>query len=558
MNTTFDYSKYCELVDDFLIKMEKCTSLKAQNTTDALRGVCDFLRVAKLELMFYENIETEKLAQGQHIVVYSKDIDDKSSHTFQRKVTEDGRVIYCTAYQAVNAEPWSDNELKEINVILKMLFVFNSRMKTLSDDETVSIYDSELGTYNFPYFIKYATKLIASGKISNYTACYFDIKRFTSVKLQVGHSIASKIMRFFVNKVNSCLGENDIICRVGGDTFVALFDNDKLGAVMPCLEGINVDYDTGKTIFVSATAGFYHIPNTVTLPGQIMDCVSSALTAAKHILSQQFVFYKEELQERINNYRELEKLFPLAIENEEFQVYYQPKVFLKDYTLIGAEALCRWQHNGEMIMPSRFIPMLEQSKAICTLDFYMLEHVCKDIRDWLDSGHTPVKVSVNFSRCHLGNVNLLSQILEIVNKYHVPHQYVEVELTETTTDVDFVDLKTIVSGLQNENISTSVDDFGIGYSSLNLIRELPWKVLKIDKSFLSSDGDIQKNNIMLKHVISMAHDLGLECIVEGVETPDQVNLLKENHCFNAQGFYFDRPLPKDEFEKRLFGIHKYN
>ena len=203
--------------------------------------------------------------------------------------------------------------------------------------------------------------------------------------------------------------------------------------------------------------------------------------------------------------------------------------------------------------PGDFIPVLEGSKAICTLDFYMLEHVCRDIRRWLDEGREVVKVSVNLSRLHLGDTDLLESILSIIDKYSVPHHYIEIELTETTTDVDYKELKKIVYGLREQDISTSVDDFGVGYSSLNLIREMPWSVLKIDKSFLPTheeNQDLSKVK-MLRHIITMSQDLGLECIVEGVETAEQVKLLKDCKCFLAQGYYFDRPLPVKEFELKL-------
>lgn len=211
-----------------------------------------------------------------------------------------------------------------------------------------------------------------------------------------------------------------------------------------------------------------------------------------------------------------------AIANEEFVVYYQPKVHLQKYTITGAEALCRWIHDGEMMPLAQFIPILEQNKAICTLDFYMLEHICRDMRQWLDECRELVKVSVNLSRRHMGDPELLNHIISIIDKYEVPHQYIEIELTETTTDVDFYDLKAIVFGLQKQKISTLVDDFGVGYSSLNLIKKLPWNVIKIDKSFLEHDENNLSNYIMLKQVIIMAQD-----------------------------FYFDKPLPKEEFLKRI-------
>ena len=206
-----------------------------------------------------------------------------------------------------------------------------------------------------------------------------------------------------------------------------------------------------------------------------------------------------------------------------------------------------------MVPPGDFIPILEQSNDICKLDFYMLDHVCRDLCRWIKEGRKVVRVSVNFSRKHLRDEYLLEHIMEIIEKNEAPHEYVEIELTETTTDVEFRGLKKVVNGLQMEGVYTSVDDFGMGYSSLNLIREIPWNVLKIDRCFLPTeeDGEESVTNIMFKHVVAMAKDLGLECVTEGVETHDQLDILKENNCDVAQGFYFDRPLPVEEFEERL-------
>ena len=244
--------------------------------------------------------------------------------------------------------------------------------------------------------------------------------------------------------------------------------------------------------------------------------------------------------------------FPEALKNEEFQVFYQPKVSLKNYRLNGAEALCRWKHNGEMIPPFKFIPVLEQGQDICALDFYMLEHVCMDIERWIKEGKRAVRVSVNLSRRHFVNKNLLNDIFDIINKYEFSNKYIEIELTETSTDVDFKELRRVVTGLTEQGIHTSIDDFGMGYSSLNLLRELPWNTLKIDKSLLPVNGERDSNlAVIMQYVIAMAQTLGIECIAEGVETIEQINILKNKNCFLAQGFYFDKPLEKQEFEERL-------
>ena len=193
-----------------------------------------------------------------------------------------------------------------------------------------------------------------------------------------------------------------------------------------------------------------------------------------------------------------------------------------------------------------FIPVLEGTSDICRLDFHMLDLVCCHLRKWLDAGKKAGRVSVNFSRRHMANPGLADKIIEIIDRHGVPHEYIEVELTETTTDVEFKDL-------QANGICTSVDDFGMGYSSLNLIRVVPWNVLKVDRVFVPLDDEATDSArcIMFKHVIAMAKELGLECIIEGVETNAQVKILRDFGCDKVQGYLFDKPLPIEDFEQRL-------
>jgi EAL domain-containing protein (putative c-di-GMP-specific phosphodiesterase class I) len=220
--------------------------------------------------------------------------------------------------------------------------------------------------------------------------------------------------------------------------------------------------------------------------------------------------------------------------------------------VIGAEALCRWIRDGQVVPPIDFIPVLERSKMVCDLDFYVLDHACRDIRNWIDKGGSPVEISTNFSRVHLNNPYLSKQIVQTIDRYEIPHELIIVELTETTSSVHSKRMSELVYKLKDEGIRTSVDDFGVGYSSMSMLRDIPFSELKIDRSFLTYTTDTRdRSAVMMKHVISMATELGMRCIAEGVETPDQIRMLKEMDCLRAQGFYFDRPLPREEFVKRL-------
>jgi diguanylate cyclase (GGDEF)-like protein len=400
-------------------------------------------------------------------------------------------------------------------------------------------------------------------KLGGNTAIHFNLRHFTLINREIGRSAGDVAIHKFIELISEAVGDRGIVCRVGGDNFVAAFATDLLDDVLKILKGIPVVYDVNnnKRIRVSASTGIFCMKEGYTFdtPGDIMDKIVAASQSAKLGGKDIIVYFDEKMEISKEKRMRMQQVFPNAIKNEEFKVFYQPKIDIKTGEIVGAEALCRWIKDGKIIPPCEFIPILEYNTDICQLDFYMLDHVCKDIRRWLDEGKKVVRVSVNLSRKHMMDVDLIERIIKIVDSNNVPHKYIEIELTETTTDVEFRDLKRVVSSLQQAGICTSVDDFGMGYSSLNLIREIPWNVLKVDRSFLPVDDDNESStrSVMFKYVVGMANELGLECIAEGVETYKQVNILLNNNCLFAQGFLFDKPLPLNEFEDRL-EKHKYN
>ncbi len=558
---SFDYKEYSEAMDCFLFQMEQIHSHVHPDIAKALKRLCEFLRIARVEACLYENAKALEMRRGECACFYLDGEADEERSIVYCETAENGSVATYQFCPCVGNKDWTELEQEKIALIAKVLFVYNGRSRVLKLVEKLINKDPVLDIYNLPYFMKTCKKYIEAGECGKYAACYFNLRRFANVNQQLGREDATKIMTSFIEGLQSHLVEDEMVCRIGGDNFIVLFRKDKFDFICEYLKGQGMVYDerTGGKVFISATAGYYLIPENIDSEEDIMDNVSIAYNQAKNIAREPFVVYSEELAEHIKEGKKLEEMFPEALANEEFEAYYQPKVALKDYTLAGAEALCRWFHDGQMVMPGKFIPVFERTKAITALDFYMLERVCKDMRQWMDEGKKIVKISVNFSRRHLGDINLVEHILEIVDRYQVPHEYIEIELTETTTDVDFQDLRKIVVGLQNAGFHASVDDFGTGYSSLNLIKELPWNVLKIDRSLLEPIATGEQNgSILLGHVISMAQEMGLECLVEGVETAEQVKFLKKHNCYLVQGFFFDRPLPKAEFEKRLEEIQPEN
>ena len=549
-----DAKNYADAMDQFHIRIANVCELDSPEIASALDAVCKVLRVAKIDMRCYDAISLARRKNGRCILLYNGAKPDESAVFIKRESTDRGNVVIYSFYKTDDGMEWGEEELDKIKVLQTCLFDYNARVRLAQIADQFTFHDTKLGMYNLNFFMKHAGMLLAEGVVEQYGVCYFNLKHFSVVNQRFGREKGTRIMVEYIEQLEELLEDTELVCRIGGDNFIVLFRKEKLDLIIRHMKGLEIDTeDEGESAFVSAVAGYYMADKTVHYPSDLMDRANVAMNVAKHSKTTDRVFYDDALLALSNERKQIETMFPDAIRNEEFRVYYQPKVFMKDYKLKGAEALCRWYHEGKIVAPDKFIPVLEQSKDICDLDFYMLDHVCADIRRWLDEGRRVVKVSVNLSRCHLGNSHLLQSILDTIDRHNVPHEYIEIELTETTTDVSFNDLKDMVNGLREHGISTSVDDFGVGYSSFNLIREIPWNVIKIDKSFLHDEGDelSGKNRAMLKYVIAIAQEMGMVTICEGVETIEQIRLLKEYGCFMAQGFYFDKPMPREQFEEKL-------
>lgn len=549
----FNINEYIRVFENLVMNAMHSVNLNEPELMSSFRDICTILGIARADAVISCNHCTGDA--DKEILFYSSGTCNEDNICSMYRIVGEYTVM-CCVYPSVRREALSEDISRKINILLEIMLEIVSRHRENETYRQLAFYDKQIEIYNLEYFLNIVKKLLAAGKITKYTACCFNLRGFSLINNQVGREAGTVIMKEYVDSLQKKLARGGWVFRVNGDCFAALFLHDYIKTVIEHLQGMEIysESEHGR-VFVSAHAGFYMITDEDNEPEDIIDKINAALANARNVSKTTYVFYNETIQQKINELKQIEHIFPQAIANEEFLVYYQPKTNLKNYRLHGAEALCRWKHGEILLPPYKFIPMLEESRDICSLDFYVLEHVCRDITRWIAEGRPVVKVSVNFSRCHLGNMDLHENILSIIDKYKVPHKYIEIELTETTTDVDFNELKRIVCELRREGIGTSIDDFGIGYSSLSVIRDIPWETLKIDKCFLpeknDTDDEKKKKKIMLKSVIAMSQALGLECITEGVETLEQIILLKKNNCFLAQGFYFDKPLTVDEFEKRL-------
>ena len=388
----------------------------------------------------------------------------------------------------------------------------------------------------------------------------YNLRHFTQVHRILGHKSGDAILWEHYKRMEDLVGPNGNVARMNGDNFTAVCDRAHLDAVVAFLTETEIPYDEEQEqcITISANAGVYVFPDdyVFTSEDDIRSKVFSSYMAAMSGEQGQIVFYNESVARKRGKLTRLQQDFADALRDGEFYPVYQPKVSVVTEKICGAEALCRWNRKGENVSPGEFIPALEESSDICRLDFYILDCVCRDIRRWLDSGKEVVRVSVNLSRRHMMNKNLLSDLVRCVDAHKVPHRYHEFELTETTTDVEFNALRQVVTGLQECGFSTAVDDYGVGYSSLNLIKTVPWDVVKIDRSVLpfAAEDDRGNSGNLLKHLVAIMKEMGLQCVAEGVETEEQLALLKQTECDMIQGFFFYRPMPAEAFAEKLLSL----
>lgn len=524
-----------------------------EHIKELLGGIAPMLRISRITAHIYRNLTEERFGRGETLICYDAGAEGNAVHEL-RTVTRIMSVTTMTVYMAKDEPALSEDEFEKVDLVAKTVLAFISRSKCQDMVERLAFYDDD-GFRNIRSLFSYMSGKGKPGELDGMSAINYNIRHFSLVNEEFGRNVGDKVLHAHYEHISSIIGEKGIISRLGGDAFVCICQQSVLPELLEYLTEAEVPIDQeGGTVSLTSSVGVFNIPDgyAVRNPNDIMGKIMHAYNNARNGGHKNIVYFDEHLLYERDYAKRIQQHFPEALRNGEFQVFYQPKVNING-EMCGAEALCRWFRNGEMVQPVRFIPVLEETSDICKLDFFMLEQVCRHIRKWLDEGREVVRISVNLSRKHMMDSNLLTSIMEIIERYDIPHEYIEIELTETNTDVEFKDLQRIVGGLQKEKIYTSVDDFGIGYSSLNLIRVIPWNVIKVDRSFLPCDEENEDSvcNIMFKHVVSMAKEMGLECIVEGVETPAQLEVLRDNNCDLAQGYLFGKPMPVEEFEKRL-------
>ena len=422
--------------------------------------------------------------------------------------------------------------------------------------------DELTGCWNFNSFKRRAEQLLRENTDLPYSLWYCDIREFKFVNDTFGYEEGDRLLKYWVSLLSEYLLETELVGRISADRIVVLtHQNDK----WQFAERFMITTDKLRDFFnepgvnfdVEVVAGVY-LCNTEeahsTTINQMLDLANVAQTEAKkQKRGCVYQVYSEELWEKQSRAMKIQKHLKAAIENKEISVWMQPQFDYVTGEMVGAEALCRWNHKHlGNISPGEFIPVLERSSQVTILDRYVWEEVCKHLRRWQEENRLSVALSVNISRIDIQEEGFADYIKGLIKKYEINPKFLRLEITESAYMEDSEQIVQIVEHLREEGFIIEMDDFGSGYSSLNMLKDVPLDILKLDIRFLSeTESDAARGGNILSAVIRMAHSLNLPVIAEGVETREQADFLKNLGCKVMQGFYFSRPLPIEEFEQLL-------
>lgn len=482
------------------------------------------------------------------------------AHTRIFKSPANGHVSF--AAFPIAGYKWNNEEKSAIDFLTKNLYVVLAKARVTEMLNKRQLTDFLTNLPNTSYFMKFSNELNIKGILSQYTVVFSNLKSFNYINQTLGSQAGDMVLKEYGGRLMSFYKPDELIARFGGDNFVALLRNENIEKYINFLSKINITVVLGnqtRTLSVEARSGVCPIPDTLSSISEAIGRANASLSYAKQDGSSNAVWFRKEILERANREREIIQYFRTALLHREFLVYYQPKVNVLTGRISGCEALVRWRRNDKIISPADFVPVLEKEGLICDLDFYVLQRVCENIRQWIDMGIIPARVSVNFSKLHLRNPHLIDDVIDVIRQNSINPDYIEIELTESSGSEDYEALENFIDNLKENGICISIDDFGTGYSSLSLLKDLHVDVIKIDKSFVDNIADKGSGDrIILNSILSMISGLGMESIAEGCETAEQAAILKEMNCTTIQGYLFDKPLPYDEYTEKLTKGHIYD
>lgn len=453
-----------------------------------------------------------------------------------------------------------------ILLISILLILFMSQKSHYKQMEKVVFIDNITGGMNNIAFRLKCESLIPNSPPNTYSVILFDVKKFKLINEQFGSEQGNNVLCKIMHILQVCCKEKGFVARADADNFFVCLNESKPDVILHVIDKVlkKVDeevvlFNQNRTIPIHFVlqSGVYIVDDPSLDITIIQDRAKLACQNRSPLEDRICKFYDISIMKEWEKELELNGLFENSLQNHDFHLYLQPKVYTRDNKVGAAEALVRWHHPHKgMIFPSDFIPVFEENGNICKLDVYVFEEICKVISCWKKSGKEILPISVNLSRQHFQRPNCLKVFADIAKRYQIPEKTIELELTESIffDDQGIENVKDYIKEMHRLGFLCSLDDFGAGYSSLGLLMEFDVDAIKLDRKFFK---DI--NNPKVKDVITstveLSHKIDISVVAEGIETFEQLKFIKEVHCDMIQGYFYSKPLPIEEFES---WIEKYN
>ena len=416
-------------------------------------------------------------------------------------------------------------------------------------------YDPLTGIYNEETLFAEAERLIQSNEDKNYAIIRMDINHFKIINDLFSWSEGDKLLQYVAYIIEHNLNEGSICGHLNSDIFLVCMEYTTKREIMNFINKIKeglVDYYLPFNLV--ASFGVYIVEEREARLSSMCDWANLALKTIKGSSLVNYAFYDNQLRNKMIQDKQVESEMEHALSNGEFYIVLQPKCDIVTGKVIGAEALVRWNHPEKgIIPPNSFIPVFEKNGFIVKLDAFVWEETCKIIKKWQDAGVECVPISVNVSRMHIFDVGFDKKLKGLVEKYQIPTSLLELELTESAFLENVSRLYDVMNSLREDGFVLSMDDFGSGYSSLNMLKNVPLDVVKLDREFLNETTTTEKGKTIVESTISMVQRLKMKVVAEGVETKEHANFLLEAGCHIAQGYYYSKPISVDTFEEFAFG-----
>ncbi|MDX5616965.1 EAL domain-containing protein [Clostridioides difficile] len=458
-------------------------------------------------------------------------------------------VVFSNSEQIINR---AIDAVLFIVLIFITIILYINYIKKSNEKEILSLAYEDKVTYigNQNKFYRECSKYLLDKPSLNYIIVYFDINNFKMINDTFGYEFGDNLLITIAKALKEELTEGEVYARLSSDYF-AIFCDYKNGRnkIIRKLDSIrnNIESNLSIVFEISLCVGIYFVEEGEVDIQKAVNKANMARSVAKG-KNINYAIYNEDVRNKLSEESMILDDIKIALVKNQFEVYYQPKFSLVNGEMIGSEALIRWNHPEHgFISPAVFIPIAEKSKLILKIGRFVFERVCTDLSEWKKQGKKIVPVSVNLSRVELYQPDIVKFINKTIQMYNLSSDLIEIEITETVAINELNILKNILNELRKYGFSISMDDFGTGYSSISCLRDMPIDILKLDKSFLDGIEHDERSRNIAKSIVSLAKSLDLVVIIEGVESKEQAELMKQFGCDLVQGFYFARPMPAKNF-----------